>query len=231
MRLFSRSSLLLAAFLASAVALVVPHRVRAQSPPAPANQGDPDVYSEEDQTPLAASFLGVSFSLEASGQATAQANFNLSDAVDPATAEIKSALQSAIGCTLQDSTRSREARNFYSGSCHPPLTTTTLLHQGSISTLPLQNFATAHHIDTFTLEIRLPVSEVLETVPPPIAASSTHRSFPRLSHDISTPPSFLPLRRSCLSPRKSFSATDTLPSTSSAARSSSSSPFFSRWSS
>jgi Zn-dependent protease with chaperone function len=165
-RLFSRSPLLLAAFLACAAALVSPHHLQAQSPPVPAAHDNPDDYDEEDETPGAVSFLGVTFTLDASGRATAQATFNLSDAAQPPTAEVKSALQSAIGCTLQDRTRPRETRFFYSGSCNPPLTTTTaLLHQGSISTLPLQNFATAHHINTFTIEINLPESEILETVP------------------------------------------------------------------
>jgi Zn-dependent protease with chaperone function len=163
-RLFFRSPLLFAAFLACAAALLFPHPLQAHSLPAPATNNDPDAYDEE-ETPGAPSFLGVSFTLDASGHATAQATFNLSDAAEAPTAEIKSALQSAMSCTLQDSTRSREERYFYSGSCNPPLTTTALLHQGSISTLPLQNFATAHHINTFTVEIHLPESGILETVP------------------------------------------------------------------
>jgi Zn-dependent protease with chaperone function len=163
-RFFFHSPLLLAAFLASAVALVSPHHLQAQTPPVPATHDNPDAYDEE-ETPGAASSLGVSFALDASGHATALATFNLSDAAEPSTAEIKSALQSAMSCTLQDSTRSREAHYFYSGSCKPPLTTTTLLHQGSISTLPLQNVATAHHINTITVEIHLPESGILETVP------------------------------------------------------------------
>jgi hypothetical protein len=160
-----RPPLLLVAFLACAVVLVSPHQLQAQSPPVPATHDDPDPYAEEDETARAASFLSVSFVFDASGHATAQASFNLSDSEDAPTAEIKSALQSALGCTLLDTTRSREARYLYSGSCSPPLTTTPLLHQGAISTLSLQNFANAHHINTFTMEIYLPESEVLETVP------------------------------------------------------------------
>jgi Zn-dependent protease with chaperone function len=156
--------LLLTAFLGCAVAQVSPHHLQAQSPPVPVTPYDPDALDQE-ESPGPASFLGVSLALDASGRATAQATFNLSDAVEPPVADIKSALQTAIGCKLQDSTRPREARYFYSGSCNPPLTTTALLHQGAISTLPLQNFATENHVNTFTLEIHLPESEVLETVP------------------------------------------------------------------
>jgi len=163
---------------------VSPHHLQAQSPPAPAIHQDPDAYAEEEETPGAAPLLGVSFALDASGRATAQATFNLSDTEEPP-AEIKSALQSTIGCKLQDSTRSREASYFYSGTCNPPLTTTAFLHQGSISTLPLQNFATEHHINTFTLEIHLPESEIRETVPPtdrsvfnsPLVPASIARHF------------------------------------------------------
>jgi hypothetical protein len=117
------------------------------------------------KSPTSVSFLGASFTLDPSGRATAQATFNLSDAAEPPTVEIKSALQSAIGCALQDSFPSRAPRFLYSGSCNPPLTTSGLLHRGAISTIPLQNFASAHHINSFTLEIHLPESEVLETVP------------------------------------------------------------------
>ena len=185
MPLFFRSPLFLAAVLACAAAFVSPLHLQAQSPQVPATHDDSDDQYEEDEAPSPTSYLGVTFALDASGRATAQASFNFYDPAEPPTAEIKSVLQSAIGCTLQDSTRPREARYFYTGSCSPPLTTTALLHQGAISTIPLQNFATAHHINTVTVEIHLPESEVLETVPPtdrgvfnsPLVPASIARHF------------------------------------------------------
>ena len=183
-RLSLRSPILFTALLACAAALVSPHHLRAQSPPLQ-NPNDDSSNEDDESTPAASSFLGFSVTLDASGHATAQASFNAPDAAAPLTAEIKSSLQSALGCPLQDSSHPRAASFFYSGSCNPPLTTTALLHQGSISTIPLQNFATSHHIPRFTLEIRLPESEVLETVPStdrsvlnsPLLPSSIARRF------------------------------------------------------
>jgi Zn-dependent protease with chaperone function len=164
-RIYLRSPILFTALLACATLLVASHHLQAQSPPLQ-NPNEDSSNQVDETTPTTVSFLGVSFTLDASGHATAQATVNLPDGAAPLNAEIKSTLQCALGCTLQDSSAPRAASFFYSGSCNPPLTTTALLHQGSISTIPLQNFATSHRILRFTLEIRLPESEVLETVPP-----------------------------------------------------------------
>ncbi|HSC45332.1 MAG TPA: M48 family metalloprotease [Candidatus Acidoferrum sp.] len=167
MRSFYRSPLLHIAFLALALALPSSHCLHAQSSqPVPSPPDNPEDYESDEETPAAVSFLGVTFTFDSSGSATAQAAFHLSDSSQSPAAEIKSSLQSSLGCSLQDSTRPRDAAFFYSGSCHPPLTASSLLHQGVISTIPLQNFATAHHIPSFTIEIHLPESELLETVPP-----------------------------------------------------------------
>ena len=159
-----RLSALFAALLACAAALVSPLSLQAQSPPVPPTHDNRDDYGDE-EIPDGVSFLGASFTLDGSGRLTAQATFNLTEASEPPTAEIKSALESAIGCTLQDSSRARQERYFYSGSCNPPLGTTGLLHQGALSTIPLQSFASAHRINSFTVEINLPESDILETVP------------------------------------------------------------------
>ena len=123
--------------------------------------------SRDDLSRNRLSFVRVSITFDASGVATAQANFYLPD--NPASpqpaAELKSALQSALDCTLLDSTHPAATRDFYSGSCEPPLTTTALLHQGAISTIPLQTFAGTHQIAQLALELRLPDSEIAETSP------------------------------------------------------------------
>jgi len=69
-----------------------------------------------------------------------------------------------------------------------------------ISTTPLQNFATAHHIPGFTLEIHLPESEVLETIPStdrgvlnlPLLPSSIARHFHSTFIFAATPQQSLP---------------------------------------
>jgi len=200
-RLSFRPLAFFAALLACLAPLVHSYPLHAQSPPQlPTITDNPDDYETDPETPAAAVFLGATFTLDPSGLATAQATFNLSDSPQPATAEIKSALQSALGCSLQDSTRPRDVRFFYSGSCNPQLTSNSLLHQGAISTIPLQNFATAHRIPRFTLEIHLPESEVLETIPPtdrsvlnsPLLPSSIARHFRSTFIFAATPQQSLP---------------------------------------
>jgi len=161
MRSSRRSLSLLAAFLlAMFLGLLLPVSAKAQtSPPAPATDSDDD-----DDKPV--SFLSVTITLDATGKANANAFYYLVEERNLPPSEIKGALQSALGCTLQDSPRGRPTSGFYAGSCNPPSLTQGLLHQGRITTVPLTDFAQLHNIPSSSLQLHLPDSDILETVPP-----------------------------------------------------------------
>jgi len=153
-------ALLAALLLAILLGLFLPARAKAQTPPtAPAIDADDD-----DEKPV--SFLSVTITLDATGKADANTFYYLLDERNLPPAEIKGALQLALGCALQDSPRARPAAGFYAGSCTLPSSTHGLLHQGRITTVPLTEFAQLHNIPSSSLQLHLPDSDILETVPP-----------------------------------------------------------------
>lgn len=144
--------------LAMMPSLSLPVRVHAQAPPA-ASSDDSD-----DDAPV--SLLTVTITLDAAGKANIQAIYGVADKSDFPQSEIKNALQSALSCTIQDSSRARTIPGFYFGACTVPSSTRGLLRQGRISTAPLQGVARLHNIATPSVQLVLPAdSEVLETVP------------------------------------------------------------------
>jgi Zn-dependent protease with chaperone function len=160
MRIPWKLRFLMAAFLLAMMAsFSLPIRVHAQAPPAAA--GDD---SDDDDAPV--SLLTVTITLDAAGKANVQAMYGVADKSDFPAAEIKNALQSTLGCTIQDSSRARTIPGFYFGSCTVPSSTRGLLRQGRITTAPLQGVARRHNIATPSVQLVLPTdSEVLEAVP------------------------------------------------------------------
>ena len=124
----------------------------------------PDDDAPANDTPN--SFLSVTVTVEPAGKTTAVATFYLADGTKLPPAEIKYALQSALGCTLEDSLRSRPAPGLYSGSCLASSSARGLLREGRISTAPLTAFAARYAISNQSIELHLPDLEVLETFPP-----------------------------------------------------------------
>lgn len=138
---------------------ILPIRAYAQAPPAAANDD-----SDDDDAPV--DILSVTITLDAAGKANVQAMYGLADKSDFPQSEIKNALQSALGCTIQDSPRVSTVPGFYAGSCALPWSTRGLLHQGRLSTAALQQVARLHNIASPLVQLHLPAdSEVLETVP------------------------------------------------------------------
>ena len=150
--------LMAALLLAVMPSLSLPVRVHAQTPSAAS--GDD---SGDDDAPSA--LLMVTITLDAAGKANVQSIYGVADKSDLPPAEIKNALQSALGCTIQDSPRVGTVPGFYAGSC-VLFSTPGFLRQGRISTAGLQHVARLHNIATPSVQLRFPAdTEVLETVP------------------------------------------------------------------
>jgi Zn-dependent protease with chaperone function len=162
-------SLRVAFLLAITLGLFLPIRIQAQASPA-ASAADSD---EDDDKPV--SFLYVTVSLDAAGKASVQASYHAVEQANLPPSEIKQALQSALGCTLENSPRARPFPGFYFGSCTPRSSAQGLLRQGRISTAPLQDFSRLHDIPSTSLQLVLPDSDVLETTPP-VRRNSTNSS-------------------------------------------------------
>ncbi|HYB60721.1 MAG TPA: M48 family metalloprotease [Methylomirabilota bacterium] len=154
---------LAAAFLAPLVlGFLLQSRVNAQTRGAiPA--GDKAGADTDDADPQP--FFTVSMSLEASGKTSVQVIYDLADKSDLPPTEIKKALQSALGCTLQDLPHTYPTPGFYFGSCTMPLSSHWLLHEGRISTAPLQELCRLHKTEPSSVQLRLPDSDVLESFP------------------------------------------------------------------
>jgi Zn-dependent protease with chaperone function len=164
--------------------VLFPVRVEAQSSPATSAQApanDPD-----DEATPAAPLFGVSVTLEASGKAEVDSSFYLTDDPNLPSNQVKEVLQSALGCKLQDSPlmRSMRGSQFYAGSCMVPTSSTGLLRQGQISTVPLQTFATLHGVDRLSVTLHLPDSEVLETIPAVASQNSSASLQPEAAASI-----------------------------------------------
>jgi Zn-dependent protease with chaperone function len=164
--------------LVAAFGLFLPARAHSQTPPASQPEdSDPDAaVDNDDDKPV--SFLAVSITLDPSGKATAQANYLLDDERSLPPAEIKEALESALNCSLENSPRVRPMPGNYSGSCTAPTSAQRFLHEGRISTASLQEFARLHNITSSALQLHLPDSDILETLPPIPRNSATPAKTP-----------------------------------------------------
>ena len=168
MRTPGRLSFFCTLLLAAALGPFLPVRVHSQTRLAPQATNPADAGDNE----KTASFLSVSITFDADGKATVHANYFLDDQPNLPPAEIKQALESSLNCSLQNSPRVRPMSGSYSASCTVPAFTQGFVHQGHISTTPLQNFASVHNIPSSSLQLRLPDCDILETTPEPCANSS-----------------------------------------------------------
>jgi Zn-dependent protease with chaperone function len=159
-----RSLFLPAAFLwAITFGALAPISALAQAASKPVTSPVDSDLDDDDAKPVA--FLGVSVTLDANGNANVQASYYLTDKTSLPLAEIKDALQSALGCTLQNSPRLRPIPGYYAGSCTVPSSVQGFLRQGRISAAPLQDFSRLHGITSTSVQLQLPDSDVLETIP------------------------------------------------------------------
>ena len=136
------------------------HSLLAQSSPTAPKDSD---FDDDDDKSI--SILTVSVVLNAGGKANVQAFYYLADKSNLPPWEIKDALQTALGCKLQDSPRVSPRAGFYSGSCTVASSVRGLLHQGSISTASLEDFSRLHGITSTSVQLQLPDSDILETIP------------------------------------------------------------------
>jgi Zn-dependent protease with chaperone function len=95
--------------------------------------------------------------------------------------EIKTALESSLGCTLQARAPFRHTiTQVYSGSCEPTFLRTSTTREFRIATAPLRQFALDHQIETLSLDLRLPDVEIAETQPPVQGQSLAFRKMPAI---------------------------------------------------
>jgi hypothetical protein len=147
----SSFSLLLLIFTLAGAAV----SVRAQS-------SSDDADDEEDAKPTPSLSLNIVFSEDGKAQVSSFA-FG-----QPTTAsEIKTVLESSLGCTLHDKKQSRQGSSqFYSGSCEPSFQHTSMVRELRIATAPLRKYALDHQIELLSLAVHLPDVEIRETEPP-----------------------------------------------------------------
>jgi len=162
--------------LVAALGPFLPAHAHSQTPPASQPEDSDAAVDNDDDKPV--SFLAVSITLDPSGKATAQANYLLDDEGNLPPAEIKEALESALNCSLENSPRVRPMPGNYSGSCTAPTSARRFLHEGRISTASLQEFARLHNITSSALQLHLPDSDILETLPPIPHNSATPAKTP-----------------------------------------------------
>jgi len=173
MRSSWRSSWLLGAFLlAITLGFLQPNRVHAQDA-----STAPFADSEDEDTPRV-SVLGVTITLYAAGKANAEASYYVVGEPNLPSSEIKAALQSALDCTLEIPPHFRPVPGYYAGVCTMPISSQGLLRQGRILTESLLSFAQSHQIPSYSVQLQLPDSDVLETIP---AVRRTSFASPKIS--------------------------------------------------
>jgi Zn-dependent protease with chaperone function len=146
----SLSLLLLILTLAGA-----PVSVRAQSP-----SDDPD--DEEDAKPTPTLDLNIVFSEDGKAQVS-----SLVFGQPSAASEIKTVLESSLGCTFDDKKQSYQGSSqFYGGSCEPSFQRTSMVRELRIAMAPLRKYALDHQIELLSLAVYLPDMEIRETEPP-----------------------------------------------------------------
>jgi Zn-dependent protease with chaperone function len=93
--------------------------------------------------------------------------------------ELKTVLESSLGCTLNDKAPSRLANSqAYSGSCKPPFQRTSMVRELRIATAPLHRYAVEHDIEMLGLTVRLPNVDITETEPPVRTPAPPFRKMP-----------------------------------------------------
>ena len=168
-------SFLAALLLAVPLGIFGPVRLHAQTPflggpqvpapsaggqRAPAPGGPADDMQDDDEQPV--SSFSVRFVLDATGKTEAQAFYFLLDEPKFPAPKFRDLLQSALGCSLRDSSPVRPAPGFYSGTCNAAPSRQGFLRQGRIVTLPLQDFARLHSVTYSSIQLQLPDSDVTE---------------------------------------------------------------------
>ena len=161
LRLFPSALLLAAAF-----GFFLPVRAHSQTP----SPAEPPDSGDNNEKP--ASFLSVAITFDPSGKASVHTNYFLDDQPNFPPAEIKQALEASLNCSLHNSPRVRPMAGLYAASCTVPADTRGFLREGRILTTPLENFSSVHNVASSSLQLHLPDSDILETIPPPLANSA-----------------------------------------------------------
>lgn len=134
---------------------------RAQTP---SNDDD----SEEKTPPFLN--LDVTFAQDGSGRVYFSTNAPI-DSQQIASVEIRSALESSLGCALAEGRTSKLVVSPIIASCTPSFSRSGFRREFHIGTAALRKFARDHQIDSLTLSVRMPDIEVTET-DPPVGATS-----------------------------------------------------------
>src|SRR5262245_61272382 len=100
-------------FCALALGALAPISTLAQNAPTPRALSPDSDSDDDDAQPVA--FLGVAITLDAGGKAEVEASYYVPDKPNLPPSEIKRALQSVLGCTLQDFPRLRPVPGTYRG--------------------------------------------------------------------------------------------------------------------
>jgi len=137
-------------------------------------QTSSDDADEEDAKPTPSLNLNIVFSNEGS----VQVNF-FAIGQPSSSSEIKSALESSLGCTLRDITPAVRANSqFYRGSCEPSSERTSTVREFKILTAPLRKYAVDHQIEMLSLAVRLPDADIAETEPPVLTPALPFKKMP-----------------------------------------------------
>ncbi len=125
-------------------------------------QSPSDDADEEDAKPTPTLSLNIIFSED--GKAHVSSFASGQPSTPP---EIKTVLESSLGCTLHDQMPTRRASpQFYRGSCEPAFQRTSMVREFRIATAPLRKYALDHQIELLDVAFRLPDVEIAETQPP-----------------------------------------------------------------
>src|SRR5262249_42834027 len=89
------------------------------------------------------------------------------DAPDPA--EDQSAVEKALGCSLEWNPRFARLKRIVDGSCELPLSTASLRRAGRIQLLPLVAHARAKNIQRLVVLLYLPDTDIFDSQPAPTA--------------------------------------------------------------
>lgn len=145
-------------------------RAQAQSPSRESDNGDD---SGENARPFLN--LNVTFAPDGSARLYFFAFTTTGDA-GPQTdqGEIRSALESSLGCTLGGNAAAKSAAGVFSGSCDPSFSRSSTLREFHIATTPLIKYARDHQVEDLTLSVRLPDVEVAETQPQVVTKAQWH---------------------------------------------------------
>jgi Zn-dependent protease with chaperone function len=166
----------LSLFLLPIFAFVYAGRLAAQSTPSssplasqsssPQSDDDPDDdYGDDPESGPRSIFLAT-ISFDGNDHLTVQASALQPDLSKFGVSDLKAALQSAVGCSLTDTSNLKVAEAYYLGSCTLPRSGSPLLREGKISTAPLRRYCQQYNLETLTVTLEFADSEFLETVPP-----------------------------------------------------------------